>query len=217
MKIAFNWLPWRTLSHIWNHLICFCHIKLAFPNAHDTCQTLTLQHGGTGHFHLVPLFFLRRAGQVAANAHRADKVSDTMCIITRTPCAYYFRHGRHVWVSTIWDFGGERVQKAHPSGTARYLKRQFDIKSRFAGHHPKHIFILSNSRLYCASFSKIFNFWLKLSSIFVHIHPFFYLCAEKNWVFFLNLDAMCMYCIDWWHGLMGVWGAWWCRWIWIYD
>ena len=70
--------------------------ELAFPNVHDTCQTPTLQHGGTGHFHLVPLFFLRRAGQVAANAHRADKVSDTVCTITRTPCAYYFRHGRLV-------------------------------------------------------------------------------------------------------------------------
>ena len=90
------------------------YIELAFPNVHDTCQTLTLQHGGTGHFHLVPLFFLRRAWQVAANAHRADKVSDTVCIITRTPCAYYFRHGRHVWVSTLWDFGGERAQKAYP-------------------------------------------------------------------------------------------------------
>jgi hypothetical protein len=33
---------------------------------------------------------------VVANTHRADKVSDTVCIITRTPCAYYFRHGQHV-------------------------------------------------------------------------------------------------------------------------
>ena len=40
----------------------------------------------------------------------------------------------------------EGYDAAHPSGTTRCLKRQFDIKSRFARHYKKHIFVISNSR-----------------------------------------------------------------------
>ena len=82
--------------------------------------------------------------------HRVHNNTNTLCLLFPTRAACLSINDLEFWRG--------KGTKAHPSGTARYQKRQFDIKSRFASHHPKHIFVISNSRLYCASFSKIFKF-----------------------------------------------------------
>gem|GEM_PF-2512737 len=42
----------------------------------------------------------------------------------------------------------EGCNAAHPSGTTRIKKRQFDIKSRLVRHYKKNIFVISNSRFF---------------------------------------------------------------------
>ena len=78
--------------------------------------------------------------------HRVHNNTNTLCLLFPTRAACLSINDLEFWRGKGTKSVPEGCDVAHSSGTTRCLKRQFDIKSRFARHYKKHIFVISNSR-----------------------------------------------------------------------